>query len=95
LIGDAAHSSTPQLNQGASIAIEDAALLAQLLPQNRRLQDIFEEFMRRRFRRCEFVVNASNQMGKWEVAEFARRPDPNEDTAGLLAEASRILAQPY
>jgi 2-polyprenyl-6-methoxyphenol hydroxylase-like FAD-dependent oxidoreductase len=95
LIGDAAHSTTPQLNQGASIAIEDGALLAQLLPQDRPLQDIFEEFMRRRFTRCEFVVNTSNQIGEWELAEFEGRPDPNEDNAGLLAEAGRVLAQPY
>ena len=95
LIGDAAHSTTPQLNQGASIAIEDATLLAQLLPQERPLQDLFEEFMRRRFSRCEFVVNTSNQIGEWELAEFAGRPDPNENNAALLTEAARVLAQPY
>jgi 2-polyprenyl-6-methoxyphenol hydroxylase-like FAD-dependent oxidoreductase len=95
LIGDAAHSSTPQLNQGASIAIEDATLLAQLLPQDRPLQDLFEEFMRRRFARCEFVVNASNRIGEWELAEFEGRPDPNEDNPGIMAEAGRVLAQPY
>jgi 2-polyprenyl-6-methoxyphenol hydroxylase-like FAD-dependent oxidoreductase len=95
LIGDAAHSTTPQLNQGASIAIEDAALLAQLLPQDRPLGDILEEFMQRRFSRCEFVVNTSNKIGEWEVAEFSGHPDPKTDHAGLMTEASRVLAQPY
>jgi 2-polyprenyl-6-methoxyphenol hydroxylase-like FAD-dependent oxidoreductase len=95
LIGDAAHSTTPQLNQGASIAIEDASLLAQLLPQDRPILHIFEEFMRRRFSRCEFVVKSSSKIGEWELAEFAGHPDPNQDNAGLLTEAGRILAQPY
>jgi 2-polyprenyl-6-methoxyphenol hydroxylase-like FAD-dependent oxidoreductase len=95
LIGDAAHSTTPQLNQGASIAIEDAALLAQLLPQDRPLETIFEEFMTRRLARCEYVVNTSNLFGAWEVAEFARHPDPKADPGALMGEASRILAMPY
>jgi 2-polyprenyl-6-methoxyphenol hydroxylase-like FAD-dependent oxidoreductase len=95
LIGDAVHATTPQLAQGASIAIEDAALLAQLLPQNRPLEDIFTEFMRRRFERCKFVVETSLRMGRWEVAAFEGRPDPTADSAGLMAEAGRVLAEAY
>jgi 2-polyprenyl-6-methoxyphenol hydroxylase-like FAD-dependent oxidoreductase len=95
LIGDAAHATTPQLAQGASIAIEDAALLAQLLPQDRPLAEIFDEFMRRRFERCKFVVHTSLQLGRWEVAAFEGRPDPNADHAGRMAEAGDVLAQPY
>src|SRR5260370_19679254 len=89
LIGDAAHSTTPQLSQGASIAIEDAALLAQLLPQNRPLDDIFVEFMRRRFKRCEFVVNTSLKFGRWEVDAFACHPPHEADHAALMAAAGR------
>ncbi len=95
LIGDAAHSTTPQLSQGASIAIEDAALLAQLLPQNRPIDDIFGEFMRRRFKRCEFVVNTSLKFGRWEVDAFEGHPHPEADHAALMAEAGQVLAQPY
>jgi 2-polyprenyl-6-methoxyphenol hydroxylase-like FAD-dependent oxidoreductase len=95
LIGDAVHATTPQLAQGASIAIEDAVLLAQLLPQDRPLEDIFAEFMRRRFERCKFVVETSLQIGRWEVAAFEGRPDPTADYAGLMAEAGRVLAEPY
>jgi hypothetical protein len=51
--------------------------------------------MRRRFSRCEFVVKSSSKIGEWELAEFAGHPDPNQDNAGLLTEAGRILAQPY
>jgi 2-polyprenyl-6-methoxyphenol hydroxylase-like FAD-dependent oxidoreductase len=95
LIGDAVHATTPQLAQGASIAIEDAVLLAQLLPQDRPLEDIVAEFMRRRFERCKFVVETSLQIGRWEVAAFEGRPDPTADYAGLMAEAGRVLAEPY
>jgi 2-polyprenyl-6-methoxyphenol hydroxylase-like FAD-dependent oxidoreductase len=95
LLGDAVHATTPQLAQGASIAIEDAALLAQLLPQNRPLEDIFTEFMRRRFERCKFVVETSLRIGRWEVAAFEGRPDPTADSAGLMAEAGRVLAEAY
>jgi len=95
LIGDAVHATTPQLAQGASIAIEDAALLAQLLPQDRPLEDIFTEFMRRRFERCKFVVETSLRIGRWEVAAFEGRPDLATDYAGLMAEAGRVLAEAY
>jgi 2-polyprenyl-6-methoxyphenol hydroxylase-like FAD-dependent oxidoreductase len=95
LIGDAAHAATPHLSQGASIAIEDAALIAKLLPQDRPLGDLFAEFMRRRFERCKFVVDTSSKMGRWEVAEFAGCPDPETDHAGAMANAGRVLAQPY
>jgi 2-polyprenyl-6-methoxyphenol hydroxylase-like FAD-dependent oxidoreductase len=95
LIGDAVHATTPQLAQGASIAIEDAVLVAQLLSRDRSLEDIFAEFMRRRFERCKFVVETSLQIGRWEVAAFEGRPDPTTDYAGLMAEAGRVLAEAY
>jgi 2-polyprenyl-6-methoxyphenol hydroxylase-like FAD-dependent oxidoreductase len=95
LIGDAVHATTPQLAQGASIAIEDAVLVAQLLSRDRPLEDIFAEFMRRRFERCKFVVETSLQIGRWEVAAFEGRPDPTTDYAGLMAEAGRVLAKAY
>ena len=95
LIGDAVHSTTPQLNQGASIAIEDATLLAQLLAQDRQLEDIFQEFMRRRFERCRFVVDTSLQLGRWEIAAFEGHPDPAADHAALMSQAGQVLAQTY
>jgi 2-polyprenyl-6-methoxyphenol hydroxylase-like FAD-dependent oxidoreductase len=95
LIGDAAHATTPQLAQGASIAIEDAALLSALLPQNRSLHDLFEEFMRRRFERCRFVVETASTIGRLEVEAFEGRSDPKVEIAGLMANAGRTLAAPY
>ena len=77
------------------MAIEDAALIAQLLSQDRPLGDLFAEFMRRRFERCKFVVDTSSKISRWEVTEFAGRPDPETDHAGTMADAGRVLAQPY
>jgi 2-polyprenyl-6-methoxyphenol hydroxylase-like FAD-dependent oxidoreductase len=95
LIGDAAHATTPQLAQGASIAIEDAALISTLLPQNRSLRDLFDEFMRRRFERCRFVVETASKIGRLEVEAFEGRSDPKVDIAGMMAEAGRTLAASY
>jgi 2-polyprenyl-6-methoxyphenol hydroxylase-like FAD-dependent oxidoreductase len=95
LIGDAAHATTPQLAQGASIAIEDAALLSALLPQHRSLRDLFDEFMRRRFERCKFVVDTSLKIGRCEMAAFEGRPVADADIAAAFAEAGRVLARPY
>jgi 2-polyprenyl-6-methoxyphenol hydroxylase-like FAD-dependent oxidoreductase len=95
LIGDAVHSATPQLNQGASIAIEDAVLLAALLAKDRPLDDILREFSQRRFERCRFVVDTSLQLGRWELAEFEGRPDPSAQPPKLMSHAAQFLAQPY
>lgn len=95
LIGDAAHTTTPQLAQGASMAIEDAALLAQLLPQDRPLADILSEFMRRRYARCKLVVETSRQLGEWELAEFEGRPEPGANSTALMTEAGLKLAETY
>ena len=86
---------TPHLSQGASIAIEDAVLIAQLLSHDRPLDDLFAEFMRRRFERCKFVVDTSSTISRWEAAEFAGRPDPETDHSGTMADAGRVLAQSY
>ncbi len=67
LIGDAAHTTTPHLGQGAGMAIEDAVVLAELLDQNLGLETALERFMERRFERCKFVVESSIQVGEWEM----------------------------
>jgi 2-polyprenyl-6-methoxyphenol hydroxylase-like FAD-dependent oxidoreductase len=67
LIGDAAHTTTPHLGQGAGMAIEDAVVLAELLDQDLGLETALERFMERRFERCKFVVESSIQVGEWEM----------------------------
>jgi 2-polyprenyl-6-methoxyphenol hydroxylase-like FAD-dependent oxidoreductase len=89
LIGDAVHTTTPQLASGASIAIEDAVILARYLDSDRSVQQALTEFTAARFERCRMVVENSEQLGEWE-----KNPGTAEHlVAGLVAQSYRALAQ--
>jgi 2-polyprenyl-6-methoxyphenol hydroxylase-like FAD-dependent oxidoreductase len=90
VIGDAAHTTTPHLASGATIAIEDAIVLASLLERDRPLPELLEQFMTRRYERCRMVVQNSEQLGEWEKDPSA----PNVDTVGMMARSYQALAQP-
>ena len=62
IAGDAAHASAPHLTQGASMALEDALVLASELMRDAPLPERMERFAQRRFRRCEFVQRFSHGM---------------------------------
>ena len=65
LIGDAAHATTPNLGQGACIAMEDAIQAASAIwnqPDN--LIDTFRRFQQKRIARTHFIVNTSYWLGK-------------------------------
>jgi 2-polyprenyl-6-methoxyphenol hydroxylase-like FAD-dependent oxidoreductase len=64
LIGDAAHASGPHVSQGATMAIEDASVLAELLGRGLRGEDALQQFMVRRYDRCKFVQDTSRQVGR-------------------------------
>jgi len=95
LIGDAAHTTTPHLAQGAAMAIEDAVLLGELLASEEPLQTLLEEFMRRRFDRVKFVVDSSLQIGRWEMEQWRGIHNPQADPGGLLGSATLQLMAPY
>ncbi len=90
VIGDAAHTTTPHLASGASIAIEDSIVLARLLQSNRSLDAILEDFMRQRYDRCRMIVQNSELLGEWEKNPGAA----NEDTVGVIAASYKALAKP-
>lgn len=64
LLGDAAHATTPNMGQGACMAIEDAAMLNILLKENKNFQEVFAEFGKRRIERTTKIVNMSYRFGK-------------------------------
>jgi 2-polyprenyl-6-methoxyphenol hydroxylase-like FAD-dependent oxidoreductase len=69
LMGDAAHATTPNLGQGACMAIEDAVLLSNLVESETDAEDAFKKFEEKRIRRTTKIVNDSWQLGKmaqWE-----------------------------
>ena len=89
LIGDAAHTTTPQLASGASIGIEDAVVLARHLLSETPVETALAAFMQARYERCRMVVENSEQLGEWE-----KRPGTADHlVAGLVAESYRTLAQ--
>lgn len=66
VIGDAAHASSPQLGQGASIALVDAAVLARCLEEEPNLLVALLRFRESRWRHARFYQQAS----KWLTPFF-------------------------
>jgi 2-polyprenyl-6-methoxyphenol hydroxylase-like FAD-dependent oxidoreductase len=83
LIGDAAHATSPSAGQGASLALEDAIVLAQCVRDIPRLEDAFAAYERLRRTRAEKIVQASRRTGNNKVA------------AGPLARWFRDLMLPF
>jgi 2-polyprenyl-6-methoxyphenol hydroxylase-like FAD-dependent oxidoreductase len=79
----AAHTTTPQLASGATIAIEDAVMLARYLASGSPLDTALEAFTGARYDRCRMVVENSEQLGEWE-----KHPGTGEHpVAKLVAES--------
>ena len=64
LMGDAAHATTPNMGQGACMAIEDAAILMQCMEQNRSVHTAFIQFEKKRLPRTTAIVNNSWILGR-------------------------------
>lgn len=64
LAGDAAHATTPNLGQGACMAIEDALILANCLEKASDVVQAFKTFEARRIRRTTQIINDSRRMGR-------------------------------
>ena len=63
LIGDAAHATTPSAGQGASLALEDAMVLAQCIRDIDVPEHAFAAFERARRKRVEAIVKQSRRNG--------------------------------
>ncbi len=88
VIGDAAHSTTPHMGQGAGISVEDALVLAEELSRDAPLETKFERFMARRYQRCKTVCERSEQIGQWEMNGV------QGDRHTLLGATLKELAEP-
>jgi len=64
LIGDAAHATTPNMGQGACMAIEDAVVLANIVNSVADPAEAFLRFQERRMERTSKIVRDSWQLGK-------------------------------
>ena len=64
LIGDAIHATSPNAGQGASLALEDALVLAKCLRDSGRPEEAFRRFDKLRRERVEKVVRYSRSIGQ-------------------------------
>jgi len=89
LIGDAAHTCPPTLAQGAAQALEDALVLAELLVERDALDEaLWDAFHARRTKRAKAVVDASNQLARWQLEHV------QGDVPGLIHATAAMLSNP-
>ncbi len=59
LVGDAAHGTLPTMAQGATMAMEDALVLAESLREHTNLRDALSQYEKRRLPRAQWVQHQS------------------------------------
>ncbi|MCA5894179.1 FAD-dependent monooxygenase [Isoptericola sp. NEAU-Y5] len=92
LAGDAAHSCPPTLAQGAAQALEDAAVLSELLVGADRFDaDLLARYTARRLPRARQVVEASVQIVQWMLDGV--RP-PVADVPALMHRIQTMVREP-
>ncbi|MET9895283.1 FAD-dependent oxidoreductase [Streptomyces sp. NPDC006465] len=89
LVGDSAHCCPPTLAQGAALSLEDAWVLAQLLTESATWDDaLFQAYYDRRIPRVRPVVEASVQLGQWQLDGVR-----DADVPGLMRRTMRMLRE--
>jgi 2-polyprenyl-6-methoxyphenol hydroxylase-like FAD-dependent oxidoreductase len=89
LLGDAVHTATPHLGQGAGLAIEDSLVLSDELSKANEPLQAFEAYRARRFERCKYIVETSVAICNGQLGKGPQL-DPGRVTGEMLA----ITAQP-
>ncbi|MWA16036.1 FAD-dependent oxidoreductase [Streptomyces sp. BA2] len=89
LIGDAAHCCPPTLAQGAAMSLEDAVVLSELLAGSGTWDDtLLNAYYERRIGRVRAVVEASVQLGQWQLDQVR-----DADVPGLMARTMSQLQE--
>ncbi|MGW0190714.1 FAD-dependent oxidoreductase [Streptomyces sp. NPDC003362] len=89
LAGDAAHCCPPTMAQGAALSLEDAWVLAQLLTGSDDWDDaLLQAYYERRIGRVRPVVEASVQLGQWQLDGVR-----DADVPGLMARTMTMLRE--
>ncbi|WP_299538572.1 FAD-dependent oxidoreductase [uncultured Streptomyces sp.] len=89
LVGDAAHACPPTIAQGAAMSLEDVSVLVELL----RTHEVWDDALLRRYRsrrieRVRTVVDASVQIGRWQLDGVR-----DADVPGLMGRTMNILKE--
>ena len=98
LAGDAGHATTPNLGQGAGMALEDAAVLFSLLQKDIAWEEVGRQFEALRLARTQWVTKNSWQFGKvaqWQnpVAVSLRNLITRATPSRVIEKQMRKLAQ--
>ena len=64
LLGDSVHAMTPNIGQGAGMAMEDASVLAEEVARGGKIEDALASYERRRQPRVETVMRISREVGE-------------------------------
>ncbi|NYV73056.1 FAD-dependent oxidoreductase [Streptomyces sp. UH6] len=91
LVGDAAHCCPPTLAQGAALSLEDAWVLAQMLTASGAddwSEQLLQAYYERRMPRVRPVVEASVQVGQWQLDGVR-----DADVPGLMARTMTMLRE--
>jgi 2-polyprenyl-6-methoxyphenol hydroxylase-like FAD-dependent oxidoreductase len=89
LIGDAAHCCPPTMAQGAAMSLEDALVLAELLTGGRDWDgELLQSYYERRIPRVRTVVEASVQIGQWQLDGVR-----DADIPGLIGRTMNCLKE--
>jgi len=89
ILGDAAHTMTPHLGQGAGMAIEDTVVLREELATEKPIEEQIGAFLARRVERCRKVTHLSVQTGEWELDN-----SHHGERMGMIREVQELTAQP-
>lgn len=89
VLGDAAHSSTPHVGQGAAMAVEDAVVLGEELARGGGVPAALERFWTRRYDRVLFVADSAIQLGEWE-----QHPSAEANPLALMMKVFQRVAEP-
>ena len=91
LVGDSAHATTPHLAAGAAMCLEDAIALGEELGQQGSVPEALAAYSKRRYQRCQYVVETSKQLLYWQTHPGT----PDADQEGLRAAAINVLSGPF
>lgn len=73
LIGDAGHSTTPNMGQGGAQAIEDAYYLSNLIAKEQDMAQAFSLFQKKRYKKVNTIVKQSWNTGKMAHWKYGKR----------------------
>lgn len=89
VVGDGAHAFSPHFGQSAAQALEDAAVLGELLSQDLAPAEVARRWYGRRLPRVRAVMDITLRAARWDEA-----PDIDTDLLQLTRDLDEVVRQP-